>query len=192
MTSKLVLASASPRRKQLLEQVGIQPDLIEAADIDETPLKSERPPLYAQRMGHEKAMKVHAPGQFTLAGDTVVSMGQRILPKAETDAEVEMCLRLVSGRAHLVMTSICVIGPTGQTAQRLSKSRVKIKRLTEDEICAYVVSKEGLGKAGGYGIQGRAAAFIQSIHGSYTGIVGLPLYECVNLLNGLGYRRDAG
>ena len=187
--SKLVLASASPRRLQLLAQVAIVPSDIQPADIDETPHKGEQPRIYAERLGREKAQAVHTSGQFTLAGDTVVSVGRRILPKAETADEVEACLRLMSGRAHHVMTSVCVIGPGGEMAQRLSDTRVILKRLSEDEIQTYVASDDGVDKAGGYAIQGLAGAFIQRINGSYTGIVGLPLFETLNLLNGMGYRR---
>lgn len=189
--TKLILASASPRRLQLLAQVGIVPDGVQPADIDETPLKGELPRVYAERLGLEKAQAVHQAGQFTLAGDTVVALGRRVLPKAETETEVEMCLRLMSGRAHRVMTSVCVIGPEGQVGRRLSDTRVILKRLSEDEIAAYVASGEGIGKAGGYGIQGLAAAYVQAMSGSYTGIVGLPVFETVNLLTGLGYKASA-
>jgi len=185
---KLILASASPRRLQLLAQVGIVPDGVQPADIDEDPRKGELPRPYAERLGREKAQAVHQPGQFTLAGDTVVAVGRRILPKAETKAEVEACLRLMSGRAHHVMTSVCLIGPDGQMAERLNDTRVILKRMSDAEIAAYVSCDEGIGKAGGYAIQGRAGAFIQRISGSYTGIVGLPVFETMNLLTGLGYR----
>lgn len=185
--TKLVLASASPRRLQLLAQVGIVPEAVIPAEIDEAPLRNEAPRLYAERLGREKAAAVHTEGQYTLAGDTVVSVGRRILPKAETGEEVEACLKLMSGRAHHVMTSVCLIGPDGQIAERLSDTRVILKRLSERDITDYVACGEGLGKAGGYAIQGRAGALIQRINGSYTGIVGLPLFETVNLLNGLGY-----
>lgn len=186
--SRLVLASASPRRRQLLAQIAITPDATEPADIDETPHRGEAPRVYAARMGLEKAQKVHAPGQFTLAGDTVVAVGHRILPKAETDAEVESCLDLISGRAHHVMTSVCVIAPDGQTAHRLSDTRVIVKRLSRQEIAAYIKSGEGLGKAGGYAIQGLFGAHIKQISGSYTGVMGLPVFETAQLLTGLGYR----
>ncbi len=184
----LILASASPRRLQLLAQVGIVPDGVEPAEIDEAPRKGELPRVYVERLGREKARAVHKGGQFTLAGDTTVAVGRRILPKAENAAQVETCLRLLSGRAHHVLTSVCLIGPQGQVAERLSDTRVILKRLSDAEIAAYVSSEEGLGKAGGYAIQGLAAAYIQRINGSYTGIVGLPLFETVNLLSGLGYR----
>ena len=186
--SKLVLASASPRRRQLLAQISITPDEIAPADIDETPQLAEAPRAYAIRMGREKAEAVHQPGQFTLAGDTVVSVGRRILPKAETNEEVAACLNLVSGRAHHVMTSVCVMAPDGQTAARLSDTRVIVKRLSKQEIQAYIQSEDGLGKAGGYAIQGPFGAHIKQITGSYTGVMGLPVYETAQLLAGLGYR----
>ncbi len=186
--SKLILASASPRRRQLLGQIGIEPDGIQPADIDETPAVGESPRVYAERLGVEKAEAVHQSGQYTLAGDTVVAVGRRILPKAETDAEVRACLDLVSGRAHHVLTSVCLIGPDGDMAKRLSDTRVIVKRLSSAEIEAYLRSEEGLGKAGGYAIQGRFGAHIKRISGSYTGVMGLPVFETQQLLNGLGYR----
>lgn len=186
--SKLVLASASPRRQQLLAQISVTPDAISPADIDETPQLGESPRAYAIRMGREKAEAVHVPGQFTLAGDTVVSVGRRILPKADSDQDVEACLKLVSGRAHHVMTSVCLIDPDGQTAARLSDTRVIVKRLSDPEIAAYVATQDGLGKAGGYAIQGPFGAHIKQITGSYTGVMGLPVHETAQLLTGLGYR----
>lgn len=185
---RLILASASPRRRQLLAQVGIAPDEIAPADIDETPMKAELPRPYAERMGREKALAVHQEGQFTLAGDTVVALGRRILPKAETDAEVEACLRLLSGRAHRVLTSLVVIAPDGRKVERLSDTRVILKRLSDEEVSAYLASGEGIGKAGGYAIQGLAGAYIKHIAGSYTGVMGLPVYEAMNALKGLGYQ----
>lgn len=187
--SKLVLASASPRRQQLLKQISIVPDEIRPADIDETPLSGELPRVYAERLGLQKAQAVHRDGAFTLAGDTVVALGRRILPKAETEQEVEDCLRLISGRAHRVLTSICVIGPDRERGSRLSDTRVVVKRLTEQEIADYLASGEGIGKAGGYAIQGLFGAFIKQISGSYTGVMGLPVHEAYQLLTGLGYRR---
>ncbi len=184
----LVLASASPRRQQLLAQMGIEPDHIVATNIDETPRSKELPRAYVARMAAEKAAAGHADGQYTLAGDTVVALGRRILPKAETRADVEACLKSLSGRAHTVMTAICVISPDGLTGHRLSLSRVIVKRLDDRDIARYVRSDEGLGKAGGYGIQGYAGAFIKRINGSYTGIVGLPLWETESLLTGMGYQ----
>ncbi len=188
--SRLVLASASPRRLDLLAQIGVRPDLVAAADLDETPLADETPRLLALRLAKAKAGAVAAlhSGAFVLAADTVVAVGRRILPKAETDDEVRQCLTLMSGRAHKVLTGVCVMGPDGRVAARLSETRLHMKRLTGQEIDAYVACGEGLGKAGGYGIQGRAGAFIMALEGSYTGVVGLPVYETVNLLTGLGYR----
>ena len=186
--SKLVLASASPRRKQLLAQIGVTPDAINPSDIDETPIPGESPRAYAERLGIEKARAVHVDGQFTLAGDTVVALGRRILPKAETDDEVQACLELVSGRAHHVITSVCLIAPDGRVAHRLSDTRVIVKRLTAGEIAAYLASEEGIGKAGGYAIQGLFGAHIKQISGSYTGVMGLPVHETAQLLTGLGYR----
>jgi septum formation protein len=187
----LVLASASPRRRQLLELAGIQPDSVAPADIDETPFKNESPRELADRLAREKARAVHAPGQFTLGGDTVVALGRRMLPKAESDEEVADCLRLLSGRAHQVLTGISVIAPDGRQSVRVVTARVVLKRLTDQDVTRYVACRDGIGKAGGYAIQGPAAALIKSINGSYTAIVGLPLYEAVSMLEGLGYRRDA-
>lgn len=186
--TKLVLASASPRRQQLLAQIGVTPDAIKPADIDETPLTGELPRPYAERLGVEKAKAVHQPGTYTLAGDTVVALGRRILPKAETAQQVRDCLELISGRAHHVMTSVCVIGPNGEQAHRLSDTRVIVKRLSMAEVDAYIASEEGIGKAGGYAIQGLFGAHIKRISGSYTGVMGLPVHETAQLLNGLGYR----
>lgn len=184
----LVLASASPRRLDLLAQAGIVPDSIAPADVDETPLKDETPRLLASRLALLKAQAVHNSGQFTLAADTVVAVGRRILPKAETEDEARRCLGLLSGRAHKVLTGIALIGPEGKVASRLSETRLHVKRLTAAEIDAYIASGEWRGKAGGYAIQGRAGGFILDLNGSYTGVVGLPLYETLCLLEGLGYR----
>jgi len=187
---RLVLASASPRRLDLLRQIGLEPDAIEAAEVDETPRKDETPRLLATRLAVAKAERVaptHA-GSHVLGADTVVALGRRVLPKAESEAEVRECLELLSGRAHRVLTGLCVIGPDGRRAQRLVESRLHFKRLTPAEIASYVACGEGLGKAGGYGVQGRAGAFVIALQGSYSAIVGLPLYETANLLAGLGYR----
>jgi septum formation protein len=190
--SRLVLASASPRRLDLLAQIGISPDLIEPAEIDETPLNSETPRLLANRLARAKATKVAElhPGAFVLAADTVVAVGRRILPKAESSDEVRGCLGLLSGRAHKVLTAVAVQAPDGRLAGRLTETRLHVKRLTPSEIDAYVASGDGLGKAGGYGIQGRAGAFVMSLEGSYPSVVGLPLYETLNLLVGLGFVRS--
>jgi len=187
---RLVLASASPRRLDLLRQIGLAPDAVEAAEVDESPLKDETPRLLATRLAVAKAERVAAgqPGSHVLGADTVVALGRRVLPKAEDEAEVRTCLDLLSGRAHRVLTGVCVIGPDGRRAQRLVESRLHFKRLTPSEIAGYAACGEGLGKAGGYGIQGRAGAFVIALQGSYSAIVGLPLYETANLLSGLGYR----
>jgi len=187
---RLVLASASPRRLDLLRQIGLAADAVEAAEVDETPLKDETPRLLATRLATAKADRVavgHA-GSFVLGADTVVALGRRVLPKAESEAEVRECLDLLSGRAHKVLTGVCAIAPDGRKTRRLVETRLHFKRLTPGEIDGYVACGEGLGKAGGYGVQGRAGAFVISLQGSYSGVVGLPLYETANLLTGLGYR----
>jgi len=186
---KLVLASASPRRLDLLRQIAIEPDQILSPDIDETPLKGETPRLLAIRLALAKAGAVAAADAFVLGADTVVALGRRVLPKAETQDEARACLELLSGRAHRVLTAVAVAAPNGRKASRLSESRVQFKRLTQAEIAAYLASGEWQGKAGGYAIQGRAGAFVTALQGSYSGVVGLPLYEAACLLEGLGYRR---
>ncbi|MDP3870556.1 nucleoside triphosphate pyrophosphatase [Phenylobacterium sp.] len=190
-TPRLVLASASPRRLDLLAQIDLKPDAVVAAEIDETPLSNETPRLLALRLAVAKAAKVAAeqPGVYVLAADTVVAVGRRVLPKVETQAEGRTCLELLSGRAHKVLTAVAVHGPDGREASRLVESRLHFKRLTPAEITAYLASGEGVGKAGGYAIQGRAGAFVMSLQGSYPAVVGLPLYETLNLLTGLGYSR---
>ncbi len=186
-----MLASASPRRADLLRQLGVEAFDVRPAEIDETPLKSETPRRLALRLAREKARAVRAgsPGAFVLAGDVVVSVGRRVLPKAETQAEARACLELLSGRNHQVRAAVAVIAPDGREAARLSETRVAFKRLTPTEIDAYLASGEWRGKAGGYAIQGRAAAFVLSLTGSYTGVVGLPVYETLALLEGLGWTR---
>ena len=187
---ELVLASASPRRLELLRQIGLEPDLVEAADLDESPLRDESPRRLARRLARSKAEAIAGryPDDFVLGADTVVVLGRRIQPKAESDSEVQACLELLSGRSHAVLTAVTVLGPDGRRAERLVESHLKLKRLTQDEIEAYVLSGEGLGKAGGYGIQGRAGGFVTTLQGSYSAVVGLPLYETHSLLYGLGYR----
>ncbi|MBI1273234.1 MAG: septum formation protein Maf [Alphaproteobacteria bacterium] len=187
--AQLVLASASPRRVDLLHLIGIVPALVEAADIDETPHKKELPHNLAQRLAVSKCQRVAAKhdGKFVLAADTVVSCGRRILPKAETDAEVADCLKLLSGRRHHVCTGVALITPSGKLHKRAVDTVVKFKRLTDAEIAAYVKTGEGKGKAGGYGIQGRAAGFTAFIEGSHSNIVGLPLFEVQQLLQGTGF-----
>ena len=189
--SVLVLASASPRRLDLLAQIGLTPDVVDGAEIDESPLKDETPRRLATRLAAEKAAVVAArrEGAFVLAADTVVALGRRVLPKAESAEQVAECLRLLSGRTHRVLTAVCAVAPGGRRAVRLVESRLRFKRLTDDEISAYLAVGEGVGKAGGYAIQGRAGAFVTELSGSYTSVVGLPLYEAECLLTGLGYRR---
>ena len=192
MTSqRLVLASASPRRMDLLRQVGVTPDAVVAAEIDETPLKTETPRQTALRLAVAKAAKVaetHGDA-YVLAADTVVAVGTRVLPKVETPAEGRKCLELLSGRAHKVLTAVAVVAPDGRAVKRLVETRLHFKRLTPAEIDAYLQDGEGVGKAGGYAIQGKAGAFVMSIQGSYPAVVGLPLYETMNLLTGLGFVR---
>lgn len=186
----LVLASASPRRLDLLAQVGVTPDRVDPADIDETPLRDETPRRHALRLAQEKARAVaaRAPGDFVLAADTVVAVGRRILPKAETQDDALYCLKLLSGRNHKVFTGVALIAPDGRQALRLVETKVGFKRLSDAERDAYVASGQWKGKAGGYGVQGMAGGFITDLQGSYPSVVGLPLYETLNLLNGLGYR----
>lgn len=186
----LVLASASPRRLDLLRQVGIEPDLVDPSDIDETPAPKETPRLLALRLAREKAAAAAArhPGAFVIAADTVVAVGRRVLPKAETEAQARACLALLSGRNHRVQTAVAVQAPDGRMASRLVETKVQVKRLTEAEIAAYLASDEWRGKAGGYAVQGRAAGFILGLQGSYSAVVGLPLYETLRLLEGLGRR----
>jgi len=187
---RLVLASASPRRLDLLGQIGLTPDAVDAAELDETPQPHETPRLLALRLAHLKAVHVAArqAGAFVLAADTVVAVGRRVLPKAADEAEVRACLVLLSGRAHRVLTGVSVAAPDGRTAARLVESRVRFKRLSKADIDAYLACGEGVGKAGGYAIQGRAGALVIALPGSYSGVVGLPLHETTNLLAGLGFR----
>jgi septum formation protein len=188
---ELVLASASPRRVELLALVGITPDRIEPADIDETPLKDETPPRLAARLARAKAAVVaeRAPGAVVLAADTVVAVGRRLLEKAADETEAVRFLKLLSGRNHRVFTGVAVAAG-GAIRHRVVEARVSFKVLSEAEIAAYVRSDEWRGKAGGYGIQGRAGAFVTRIVGSYPAIVGLPLFETVNLLAGAGWRAE--
>lgn len=189
----LILASASPRRMELLSQAGITPDKIISADIDEAPHKNELPREYALRVAKEKAQKIHSENKqnFVIAADTVVSCGRTIFPKAETNDDVKKCLEKLSGRSHTVMTGICIINPEEKISAKLVCTRVTFKRLSAKEIEAYINSQEGIGKAGGYAIQGIAGCFVKSINGSYSSVVGLPLYETVSALSGLGYSHFA-
>ncbi len=187
---RLVLASASPRRRALLHQIGLPPDVVVAADIDEAPLPRETPPELARRLALEKLAHVRdgLPGDFILAADTVVGVGRRILPKAENHQDAAHCLKLLSGRRHHVFTALAAAAPDGTQRVRLVDSVVAFKGLTASEINWYLDSDEWRGKAGGYAIQGRAGRFVRFLRGSYTNVVGLPLFETANLLEGLGYR----
>ena len=192
---KLVLASGSPRRVELLNQAGIEPDILLPAHIDETPTRAEHPRSLAKRLSREKAEKSAAmlleqgetSKSYILAADTVVSVGRRILPKAEALDEANYCLRLLSGRSHHVYTGLCLITPGGKVRQKLVETRVRFKRLSSIELESYLASGEWRGKAGGYAIQGLAGTFIVKLVGSYSNVVGLPLYETTSLLTGEGY-----
>jgi septum formation protein len=189
MTNKprLILASASPRRLDLLARIGVVPDEVVPAEIDETPVKGELPARHAERLAAEKAAAVHQPGVLTLAADTVVAAGRRILPKAEDEATARACLELLSGRRHRVHSAVTLVDERGMSRHRLSTTIVAFKRLTTEEIAAYLASGEWQGKAGGYAIQGRAEAFVRLLSGSHSGVVGLPLFETRNLLISAGY-----
>jgi septum formation protein len=184
---KLILASASPRRLDLLARIGVVPDAVLPADIDETVLKGELPAPHAERLAAQKAAAVAEPGAIILAADTVVAAGRRILPKAEDEATARSCLELLSGRRHRVHSAVTVIDSAGMARHRLSTTVVAFKRLTADEIAAYIASDEWRGKAGGYAIQGRAEAFVRFLSGSHSGVVGLPLFETRALLLSAGY-----
>lgn len=184
MTTPLVLASASPRRLDLLRQIGFEPTSVVAAEIDEAPLEGETPRRLALRLARAKVAAVNAPGSIVLAADTVVAVGRRILPKAETEAQARACLELLSGRSHRVYSGVAVRGPGGATGARLVETRLAFKRLSPGEIDDYIASDEWRGKAGGYAVQGRAGAFVISMVGSYSAVVGLPLYETLQLIRG--------
>ncbi len=192
---KLVLASGSPRRLALINQAGIEPDLLLPADVNETPVRGELPRTCANRLARAKAEAVlisvrsdeELKGAFILAADTVVAVGRRILPKAELLDEAAQCLRLLSGRNHRVYTAICLVTPREGFRQRLVETRVRFKRLSDEDIEAYLASGEWRGKAGGYAAQGLAGTFIVKMVGSYSNVVGLPLYETTAMLAGEGY-----
>jgi septum formation protein len=192
---KFVLASGSPRRLSLVNQVGIEPDALRPADIDETPQRGELPRACANRLARAKAeaalqavrLDEELRGSFILAADTVVAVGRRILPKAGLLDEAAQCLRLLSGRAHRVHTGVCLVTPKETFRQRLVETRVRFKRLSDEDIEAYLASGEWRGKAGGYAVQGIAGAFMVKVVGSYSNVVGLPLYETMTLLAGEGY-----
>jgi septum formation protein len=172
----------------LLAQIGLTPDRVVSPEIDETDRGDDTPRLYARRMAREKAEAVPCPGCLVLAADTVVAAGRRILPKAETDQQVRDCLRLLSGRRHDVLTAVALTAPDGKRTERLSESVVTFNRLTDEQIDRYVATGEGIGKAGGYAINGHAASLIRALSGSYSGVVGLPLFETAQLLRAHGYR----
>lgn len=195
MTSRkqvLVLASASPRRRDLLAQIGIEPDLIVAADIDETPRRGELPAAYARRMAREKASVAASfdipDGAAVIAGDTVVACGRMILPKTEAEDEARACLTRLSGRRHRVLGGLALRLPDGRLVTRLVTSRVTMKRLAPDEINRYIATGDWKGKAGGYAIQGPAATMVRHIEGSYSNIVGFSLYDIAAMLQGNGFR----
>ena len=185
----LVLASASPRRLELLRQVGIEPDLVDPADIDETPGRDETPRLLASRLAREKARAValRHPQAFVLGADTLVAVGRRILNKPESEAEARAMLALLSGRAHKVLTGVAVIAPGGRLSERLVETRVRFKRLSVEDTDGFIAGGDWNDAAGGYKIHQRAGAFVTDLQGSYTSVVGLPLYEAVSLLTGLGW-----
>ena len=183
----LVLASASPRRRELIARLGIEPARVGPADIDETPRKAELPRDYAIRMAREKAVQAADNTAFVLAGDTVVGVGRRILPKAEDEATARACLELLSGRRHRVLSAIALRAPDGTLRERMSETQVRFKRLSDAEIDEYIVGGEWHGKAGGYAIQGSAEGLIAWIAGSHSGVVGLPLFETRALLKAAGF-----
>jgi septum formation protein len=184
---RLILASASPRRLALLAQLGVTPDAVRPAEIDETPRKGELPIPYAKRIAAAKAAAIAEPAALILAADTVVAVGRRILPKAETEAEARAGLTLLSGRRHRVHSAVTLIDGEGKARHRLATSLVAFKPLAEAELAAYLASGEWQGKAGGYAIQGRAEALIRRLSGSWSNVVGLPLYETRALLRAAGY-----
>lgn len=184
---RLVLASASPRRLELLRRIGVEPDEVSPTDIDEREIPGESPREVALRLACSKAQARPRDDALVLGSDTVVARGLRTLPKAENREQAEYCLRLLSGNSHRVWTGIALTAPDGRMASRVVETRVKFKRLSAVEMDAYLASREWQGKAGGYGVQGLAEAFVLSLQGSYSGVMGLPLYETANLLTGMGY-----
>lgn len=190
----LVLASSSPRRLELLRQVGIEPDLVDPADIDETPGRDETPRRLVTRLAVEKAQAVAArhPQAFILAADTIVAVGTRILGKPEDEADARRMISLLSGRAHRVMTGVALIAPGGRTASRLVESRITFKRITAQELETFIAGGDWTDASGAYKIHKLAGAFVTSLQGSYSSVVGLPLYETLNLLTGLGWQAESG
>lgn len=191
----LILASASPRRLALLQQMGVEPDELLPADVDETPVKGEKPRELARRLARDKAQAARRiadgredlAGSYILSADTVVAVGRRVLPKAEVVEEAAGCLRLLSGRSHRVYTGVVLMTPKGAIRERIVETRLRFKRIGREEMEAYLASGEWRGKAGGYAIQGLAGAFVTRLQGSYPNVVGLPLYEAASLLEGEGY-----
>ena len=188
---KLILASSSPRRLQILNNLGFAPDEVIAADIDETPRKGEKPEAYCKRIAIEKAEKIASEhsGSFIVAGDTIAAVGTRILGKANNAAEAKGILQLMSGRRHKVYSAVTVISDKGEMRSRMTVNAVKFKRMTDEEIDAYVATNHWQGKAGAYGLQEDPGGFVISINGSFSGIIGLPAYETKSLLVGLGFKR---
>lgn len=186
---KLILASSSPRRLELLASIGIIPTQILSPDVDETPLKHEKVRPYVERIAHLKAQIVHdqLSEAYVLAADTVVELGGKIVLKANTEDDARRILMRLSGRRHRVYTSVCVISPQGKTACRTVLTRLTLKRLSSEELEDFLASKEWVGKAGAFSIQGTGAKFVKFISGSYPNVVGLPLYETDSLLKGLGF-----
>lgn len=197
---KLVLASGSPRRLALLNQAGLEPDSLEPVELDETPERGELPRTLAMRLAREKAAaailrvrgREEIKGAYILAADTVVAVGRRILPKPELLEEAATCLRMLSGRTHRVYTGVCLITPRDAERTRLVETRVRFKRLSNEDLESYLASGEWRGKAGGYAVQGLAGSFVTKLVGSYTNVVGLPLYETMSLLEGEGYPTHFG
>lgn len=197
--AKLVLASGSARRIELLNQAGVSPDIVQPTDIDETPHRAEHPRNLAYRLSRAKAANAAErlkaldaeTGHFILAADTVVAVGRRVLPKAETLDEAEACLALLSGRSHRVYSGLTVMSPQGKITTKVVETRVRFKRLSAEEEQAYLASGEWRGKAGGYAIQGLAGTFVVKLVGSYSNVVGLPLYETIAMLTANGYRVHA-
>jgi septum formation protein len=195
LPARLVLASASPRRLALLDRIGLAPDLLNPTDVDETPLRRESPRRLSIRLAEEKALKAKEAPQvkglggrvYSLAADTVVGLGRRILPTAESQQDAKDCLSLLSGRSHWVYSSVCLVAPDGSKTTRCVETKLRFKRLSRDDMESYLKSEEWKGKAGGYAIQGRAEAFVRQLSGSHSAVIGLPLFETVNLLQGARY-----
>ncbi|MCA1970783.1 unnamed protein product [Ciceribacter sp. T2.26MG-112.2] len=200
LRQKLILASGSPRRLDLLKQVGIEPVRLMPMDLDETPKKSEHPRSLARRLSTDKARAAYDEirrdpvwnDSYIVAADTVVAVGRRILPKAEYLEEASSALHLLSGRSHWVFTGVCLITPSGTVRQKIVETKVRFKRLSGLDIESYLASGEWRGKAGGYAVQGIAGCFVQKLVGSYTNVVGLPLFETLQMLSGEGFAVQSG